>query len=235
MKRSITDAELRKAARDIAAVRSAIRRNMSIMREIGVPPTLALSGLLFGIGITVLLPAMHLLIGRFGTHDAIPLWIRVLWYASAVVLAVSAAVSKQIGLYRSAKAIDRSYSQWTIAKEFIFTPSILGMILTVFGVLAAVSAYLASVAQPYFIIPAIGILFGILMVFFGGSTSVIEYHILGYWFAAAGIAVLFFRLPPLIAIAAVFGIGFLLFAAAGMITGDDSTGPSPMPRRREHR
>ncbi|MEK6793238.1 MAG: hypothetical protein AABZ39_00565 [Spirochaetota bacterium] len=235
MERMVTDQQVRKVAADIAYVRSAIRRNMSIMREIGVPPTLALSGLLFGSVLTVLFPVMYILIRSYGSHDAIPLWMRAVWYGFAITLAISAGISKQVGLYRSAKAIDRSYSQWTIAREFIFTSSVSSMILTVTGILAAVIVFLVHIGQPLYIVPATAILFGILMSFFGGNTFVPEYYILGYWFSGAGIAAMFFRLPPLISIAFVFGVGFLLFAFAAMIRRNGDVDANRRMRRKDSR
>lgn len=96
----------------------------------------------------------------------------------------------------------------------LFTPRLVTLVLPNLAVIVLIIIFLAGRGHSLYIIPAVAVLYGLLVISLGSLFFLKEFFSLGIWLAATGLLTLFTAtaVHPTAALGVTFGAGFTLAA-----------------------
>jgi len=208
----VDDHKIEKLLEDISAIKSVIKENKKLLRQILLPIHFRLMSLILGMSIIVFSLLFFFLIHHYGGYGSIPGRIKTIIYAAMAVDWIFLVILKYSNWLSSLTKIDQKYTLSRALNEF-FSYRIIHVWSPLFFLILFLSIYLGTRNSAYYIVPTISIGAGLMYNLFGSITEIRQYLIAGYWFLVTGICPLVFNaIPATIALSVSLGCGMLLFA-----------------------
>ncbi|MBL8965644.1 MAG: hypothetical protein JNG85_01475 [Spirochaetaceae bacterium] len=210
--------ELEGLARDIEALRRAIRKNDPLLRGVASSRFYAILSLPLGFFILAFFLSGHFLILERGSFEALPMaWKWSLWIFLALFLVVGGG-AKVVFLRRRAAKLDAEAGFLSLVKAVyggpLFNRSVPPLLAC-----AAVSAFAVWRGSPWQVVPATALCFAFLCFEFGSLVERREYAFTGWYALTASLAALFaIESAPFLWTAVVYGGAFLVFGATGLLS-----------------
>lgn len=210
--------ELEGLARDIEALRRAIRNNDPLIRGVASARFYAILSLPLGLFVLAFFLSGHFLLLERVSFAALPsAWKWTLWIFLAVFLVAGGCV-KVIFLRRRAAQLDSQAGFLSIVKAVYggnrFNRSVPPLVAT-----AVVSAFAVARGSPWQVVPATALCFAFLCFEFGSLVERREYALTGWYTLAAALTALFaIESAPFLWTAVVYGGAFVVFGAAGLLS-----------------
>jgi hypothetical protein len=206
--------QVERFAEDIAFVRRAIQKNISVLQQMDFRSSLRLTVLLAAIGTFLFCALFHFAMKHFGGYAAIPVTIKVILFSTLALVAAAIGLVKNSGIMKSARTADPSVSLSRLMREYYtikvyhhFVPLVL---VIAFGVI-----YASVTGAPQLVIPIAAIGVGLVCNSFGSLLRVDEFLWASYWLiVTGGIVLIFHSISPLLGISLTAGCALLLTAAA---------------------
>jgi hypothetical protein len=211
------DREIEEALRTLAELKSAVRRNQPMLRELASPRGFAPLALGFGILVIAFCLTAHFLIAAYGSFESVPAeWRAALWGALGAMAAFGF-VAKIVVVVRRSRKIDASMRALDLIGGWF--ASILHIVLPMAIVWASSIALFTLIGHPWYIASAFAIVFGFVINALAKEVGFSPYYFLGYWSLATGCASAFaIEAAPFLWVAAMYGGMFVAFAAMEIFT-----------------
>lgn len=206
------DKQIDQLIEEISAIKTVIKKNKSLLRQILLPANFRLLALLTGINIILFSMIFYYLMDVYGVYAFIPGYIKLTLMIAMVVDCIFLAIMKFSNFIKSLLEIDYRYTFGRLMKEF-FSFRIVHVYAPLYGLALFLCIYLAKQSNAYYIIPTISITMGLMYNSLGSIIEVKQYLLVGYWLILTGMCiVLFSSIPAPVAVSISMGCGILLFA-----------------------
>jgi MFS family permease len=217
---TIDNEQVNRTLEDIASIKEVINRNTPIIQRVAIWQqfmslrNFRLLWLLFGISATFFSMLFYFLMNYYGSYGDIPFNLKLIIYIAIGIDSVFISILKLRLISNLLKKQNLTLSWWL--KE-IFPKGYDHISCSVLFLFYFLIAYFIIQDIPYYIIPLLSIIYGLMMLLPIGLN--IEYSILtGYYFLVTGICLLIFNtIPASIAVSISVGAGSLIGAALGYI------------------
>lgn len=210
---SVKDEQIEKLLEDIASIKSVIKQNKSIVRQLFLPSPFRRFLLMLGLIIILYSALFYFFILQFGDYSSIPGFYKSVFFGLLFITWLAFVLMKYITWLRSLRRIDSKYTLRRAFKE-LFTPKVIHILLPVNLVMIFLIVYLVYSEAYRFIVPVGSIALGLSYNFFGSLTEIKPYLVSGYWLLITGTLIIAFGSIPIpLGLAVSFGCGHVLFAA----------------------
>jgi hypothetical protein len=204
--------ELDMLKRDINSIKSAIRKNNPMLRELLAPADYKVMCLVYGLFSTVLGIAIQFLVWKYGSFEALPqAWRAAFWLSFAFII-LGTGIYKLSIYRRRAREIGTPNSLWGILK-LLNTGAFLHIYLSVLSLIIGFTIVFFASGTPWLSVAAWAIGVGLILAPLGVIAAIPEYLVMGYWYMVTGFAVsIVIGVAPYMLAGIEFGVGLLLFA-----------------------
>jgi|GEM_PF-480759 len=203
---------------DLKLIKAAIAKSGGIMRRLPVSRVMRVVYLIMGLAVTVLSGGLHLLERHYGSLAASPGWMRTALLGLGVAAFLVGGTFKISGMMAAARKVRSDYTLLRLVEEVYTAQTVL--ILVPFAVAGAGAVgFLATRGLAAYIVPAVAILFGLMMNALVSVFYFRELVVSGDWLIATGLVVLFLgdRLAPLLGLVLTFGLGLIAAYVSGAV------------------
>lgn len=206
-------------ARDLAALRRAVKTNSPLLRGVAATPFFSWLSLPLGIFVLVFCLGTHFLVGRAGSWASLPEgWKLFLWIAIAAFLVVGGLL-KVVFIRRSVARLDGRAGFWRVAR-LMYGAEVGSVYVASLVAMAGSAAFAATIGHPWYITASTAIFFAFASNALGGLVSRPEYLVAGWYALGTGILALFFlEGAPWLWTAVIWGGTLIAFALAGLAAG----------------
>ncbi|HSW35612.1 MAG TPA: hypothetical protein VLH18_03320 [Candidatus Limnocylindrales bacterium] len=198
---------------DLKLIKEAVSKSDNIIRFIDTRG--ALKGVLLGGGLIIALfsLAFYVLVSYYGTFAAIPFNIRTTLFILIGLAWCIIGYLKIFNILKGARKIREGITISTLLAE-IYTPILLALIVPYMLVIILTTIFLGSNGHLNYIVPALAILFGLLIISMSLLFYMKAFYFLSLWLIATGLLFLFTAtiFHPLIVLVLTFSAGFILAA-----------------------
>lgn len=196
---------------DISTIKSVLRQNASILRQMLLPRHFRFISALAAIVILLDSYLYYYFSSRYGVFSNFPVGRQRLFIIAIIVSFLVVAVVKWVLWIRS---LEKSGSKLSVNRVWgeIFASRIVHTYLPVIVLGVILSVYFISYSLDYYIIPTVAICLGFIYNTIGAATHIRQYLISGYWFMVTGALTIAGIWSGPVSISVTFGGGLLLFA-----------------------
>ncbi len=196
---TIEEKKIERLIEDISSIKSVLKKNRPLLKEIFNPASLRFLLLFYGLTAIVFPMLYYFLIQHFGSYTHIPDQIRTGLFAVLMIVILVLAFYKW-----RIRAVQKM-------GKMIITDRFAHMVIPTYIIMFFLCSMMVYKGQAYYVIPVISISTGILLNFYGCITEIKQYFLSGYWFLIVGvISILFTSISPLIYFAVSQSIGWFL-------------------------
>lgn len=205
--------DLREVIADLKLIREAVGKSDGILRFMDAGGALRGILLAFGLLLTVISAVFYFLIERYGAFEAIPADFRIILFVLIGLSVAGIGYWKIRNLVRGARTIGVDTTLVNLLEEIV-TPRIYTLVVPYLAVMILVIVFLAGTGFGLYIIPALSVLYGLLVISMSSLFYPKEFYFLGLWLTATGLLTLFAAaaIHPLAALVITFAAGSVLTA-----------------------
>lgn len=213
-----TRPDMERLVQDLQFVKTAITKSNNLFRFINISRAIGLVGLWIGIGITILASAAYYLVDHFGDFDAVPATHRTGLFILMVIFLVAVATGKIVLIMKQARQTDRDLTLLKLIAA-VYKPQTVNIIVSFIIAIIGISAFLSNRGLDIYLVPALSIMFGLMLLAFLNVFYLKELLVSGDWLLITGLVTLFNAetLHPLLALVITFGLGFPMLYVANRI------------------
>ncbi|MGE5586979.1 MAG: hypothetical protein ACM3ZO_01995 [Clostridia bacterium] len=218
--------ETERVIEDLKLIKAAIAKSGGIMRWLPVSQVMRVVYLIAGLAITAFCGGLYLLARRYGSFAESPAWVRITLLGLGVAAFLVGGAFKVSGMMVAARKIRSDYTLFRLVEEVCSEQTVLILVPFV-AAGAGVVSFLATRGFAAYIVPAVAILFGLVMNALVSVFYFKELVVSGDWLIATGLVVLFLgdRLAPLLGLILTFGLGFIVaFVSGSIVAGIEDRG-----------
>lgn len=196
---------------DIAAIKSVIRENQPLIKQLLLPVHFRIISFISGFGISGIAMTYYFLLKQYGTYPAIPENLRTGLLIVIAVLLLTVWILKGVLWVKSVHSVNRELTFGQMMKN-LYSDQILHTWIPITLLIAFFCFYFIRTDTPEHIVPLLAFGVGIVYNIIGGMTRIRIYLFTGYWMIITGIlTVLFTQLSVLIWLTVSMGLGLILF------------------------
>ncbi len=187
--------EITQLVQDLKTIKTAVKRNRPLLRELSAAANFRPYFLFGGIVIVAVSLLFRYMTYRYGSYGGVPPGLK----TALLILVGSIAAVSTLMKWRVARRvlarIDRRLTVGILYREF-YSGWFYHLLLPQVLIAAAVVVYLALSGQGPFIIGAAGLALGVIMNLFGVTFGLSEYNVMGYWLLVTGALSFFLTAIP---------------------------------------
>jgi len=171
---NVKDEQIEKLLEDIASIKSVIKQNKSIVRQLFLPSPFRRFLLMFGLIIILYSALFYFFILQFGEYTNIPGFYKSVFLGLMVISWLAFVLIKYVTWLRTLRKIDGKYTLRRAIKV-VFTPRVIHILLPVTAVMIFLTIYLVYSEAYRFIVPVVSIAIGLSYNFMGSITEIKPY------------------------------------------------------------
>jgi len=208
---TLTTEQLDRLLEDIETIKSVLRQNASVLRQVMLPRHFRFMSALGSVIILLNCYLYHSFSSRYGEFADFPVLQRRIFVA-AIIVSWLLLFTVKWGMW--SRSVRKSGSGISIGRAFgeFFASQIIHIYLPLIALCGVFSIYFINSGLHYYIIPAIAIAVGVIYNAVGAVTRIRQYLIAGYWLIGTGAVTLARFWSGPVAISITLGGGLLLFA-----------------------
>lgn len=203
--------DLREVITDLKLIKDAVSKSDSIINFIDTGG--ALKGILLAVGllIAVFSTVFYYLLEHYGSFEAIPEKFRLILFVLIGLFCAGVGFVKIRNFLNGARKVGFDLTLYKLMEE-LYTARFVALVLPNITVITLVSIFLDNRGYDLYIIPALAIMFGLLIISMSSLFFMKEFYLLGAWLMATGLLTLFIAatLHPLVTLGITFAAGFIL-------------------------
>lgn len=203
--------ELDQLLADISTIKSVLKQNASVLRQMFLPRHFRFLSALGGIVIMADCYLYHRFNTLYGDFGHFPSVNQNIFTAAIIISFILLGVVKWAMWTRSIKQSGSNIDISRFFREF-FSSQIIHLYLPLIVLITILSIYFSVRDQHYYIIPTIAIGTGLLYNAIGAATRIRQYLISGYWIIITGAMMLARPVSGPVAISVTLGLSLLIFA-----------------------
>ncbi len=214
----INEKQVEKLLGDIATIKSVIKENQPIMRQLMLPIHFRVISYISGIGIIVISLAYYFLLNQYGSYPLIPEGIRTFLLVVIGVLVLTVWILKGVLWVRSVHTVNKELSFGQMLKN-LYSDQLLHTWIPTSVLMVFFVAYFNYKGTPQHIIPIVAFGVGFIYNLIGGMTRIWQYLLTGYWLIITGVlSLVFSNMSSLIWLVLSLGLGLLIFGIVSKST-----------------
>ncbi len=211
----ISEKQVEKLLGDIATIKSVIKENQPIVRQLLLPIHFRVISYISGIGIIVICLAYYFLINQYGAYSLIPEGIRTFLLVVIGALVLTVWILKGVLWVKSVHTVNKELSFGQMIK-YLFSDQLLHTWIPTSVLMVFFVAFFYYKGNPHYIIPIVAFGVGFIYNLIGGMTQAWQYLLTGYWLIITGVlSLVFCNMSSLIWLSLSLGLGMLIF---GMVS-----------------
>ncbi len=211
----VNETQIEKLMGDIASIKTIIRENQPILKQLFLPIHFRAISYIGGLGIIIISMAYYYLLKTYEMYSNIPDGIKTFMLVLIAMLWLTLGVLKGVLWVKSVHTVNKDISFGQMIKT-LYSDQILHAWIPTGVLMGFFTVYFYNAGTPQYAVPVVAFGVGFIYNMIGGMVKVWQYLLTGYWLMITGLlSVLYSGVSSLIWLSLSLGVGMLLF---GIVT-----------------
>ncbi len=207
----INETQIEKLMGDIASIKSIIRENQPVLKQLFLPIHFRVISYIGGLGIIIISMAYYYLLKTYEMYSNIPDGIKTVMLVLIALLWLTLGILKGVLWVKSVHTVNKELSFGQMVKT-LYSDQILHAWIPTGVLIAFFSVYFYRAGTPQYAVPVVAFGVGFIYNMIGGMVRIWQYLLTGYWLIFTGVlSVLYPNVSSLVWLSLSVGVGMLLF------------------------